>query len=163
MFSIGQIGVLVWGWVFSGLLIGSKAELAIIRTDKVTRIKNTPVINTIVLFLGFLIILPVVKESSEIKTAIKLNDSSSFLNYLDSFKHEPYNISLAANNINKLGMEAKSLQYINQALSRFPNNYDLWYLLYTNRYSTNDQKQSALENLNRLNFYNRILAKKNNS
>jgi len=163
LFSIGQIGVLIWGWVFSGLLIGSKAELARIRTDKVTRIKNTPIINTIVLFVGFLIVLPVVKESSDIKTAIKLNDASSFLNYLDSFKHEPYNISLALNNINKLGMEAKSIKYINEALSKFPNNYDLWYLLYANRYSTNDQKQSALDNLNRLNFYNRILAEKKNS
>ena len=60
-------------------------------------------------------------------------------------------------------MEAKSIKYINEALSKFPNNYDLWYLLYANRYSTNDQKQSALDNLNRLNFYNRILAEKKNS
>lgn len=158
LFSIGQIGVLIWGWVFSGLLLGSKTNLGVIKKVGTHRNRSTFTLSSISSLIGLLIVLPVVKESNEIKTAIKLNHVSNFLNYLDSYKNEPYNISLALNRINNLGMETQSLKYISQALSKFPNNYDLWYLLYVNRYSSSEQKQRALLNLKRLNLYNTVLS-----
>ena len=160
LISIGQIGVLVWGWIFSGLLIGTKSSLGINIKNKIKKSNGRFFLNVISLTVGLLLIYPVVKESNQIKNAIESNYTSNYLNYLDSNKIEPSDIVLAIKKINDIGLEVDGLKYTIEALHNFPNNYDLWYLLYTNKNSSNSQKQLAFNNLSRLNYYNRILQEK---
>ena len=157
IFSIGQIGVLVWGWIFSGLIMGFNLNLSFNKYKKysINQFNKNFLWGTI----GVLIMIPITQESIDFKNALKINSSSGYVNYLDGNKIEPYGINIAATKINSFGLESKSLLYVNESLEKFPNNYDLWYLLFINKYATMDQKRLALENLQRLNVLNRISSK----
>lgn len=156
--SIGQIGILVWGWIFCGLIVGYNLNLSI---NKNVNYSSHRLIKNLSWFLiGFLIIFPTVRESIEIKNALKSNSASAYVSYLDNNKIEPYNISIAASKISSFGLESQSLVYLKESLKKFPNNYDLWYLMFISKYSSVEQKKVAFYNLNRLNLYNRMSAGK---
>ena len=158
LFSIGHIGLLVWNFVLAGLLLGGARVNSEVK--QLTSIQRNHVIRGLVLsmtlfsFLSF----PVVKESLMSKQAQTINTVSSYVKYLESNSIEPRNISLAIQSI--MTTSYSGISFIRKSLIDFPNYYDLWYLLYINTESTEEEKSKALENLVRLNPYNQILLNK---
>jgi O-antigen ligase len=160
--GIGQIGILIWGWIFAGLILGWNLNLEIKDSPQTTNLKINRFISLALFITGILLTLPMVKDSYSIKNAMTINSPKEYLNFLENNKTEPYNISRAIIKLNELGLESESLDYLRTAIVNFPNNYELWTLQYSNKYSTLVEKQIAYENLLRLNYYNKYLAKSKN-
>ena len=158
LIGIGQIGVLIWGWIFAGLILGwnsNKLKDEIIAT---TSLKKYISIHLIPIVIGIFLVLPVIKESFDIRQATIKNSPKDYLNYLKNNEIEPYNISQAINKLNEFGLYDESLKYLKQSLLKYPNNYDLWTIQYSHKYTTPSEKLLAYENLLKLNFYNKYLA-----
>jgi O-antigen ligase len=156
--GIGQIGILIWGWIFAGLILGWNLNLQIKDNPQTTNLKINRLISLALFITGIILTLPMVKDSYSIKNAMTINSPKEYLNFLENNKIEPSNISRAIIKLNELGLESESLDYLRTAIINFPNNYELWTLQYSNKYSTLAEKQIAYENLLRLNYYNKYLA-----
>lgn len=156
--GIGQIGVFIWGWIFAGLILGWDSNFLSDNIFSFTRLKRYFLINSISVIVSVFLVLPLIKETYSIRQAKIINTSEYYLSYLKSNKIEPFNISFAINKLNEFGLEEQSLKYIRQSLLKYPNNYQLWTLQYGHKYSTQQEKLLAYENLLKLNFYNRYLA-----
>jgi O-antigen ligase len=158
--GIGQIGVFVWGWIFAGLILGW--DLNFLNDDifSGTRLKKYVFINFISIVVTTFLLFPLIKETYSIRQAKIMNSSEYYLNYLKNNKIEPFNISFAINKLNEFGLEAESVKYVRQSLLIYPNSYPLWTLQYTHKYTTQQEKLLAYENLLKLNFYNRYLSEK---
>ena len=157
--GIGQIGILIWGWIFAGLIIGWNLNLQIKGNPQTTNLKINRLTSLALFVTGTMLMLPMIKDSYSIKHAMIINSSKEYFNFLENNNIEPYNISRAIIKLNELGLELESLDYLRTAIVNFPNNYGLWTLQYSNKYSTLAEKQIAYENLLRLNYYNKYLAK----
>ena len=157
--GIGQIGILIWGWIFAGLIIGWNLDLQIKGNPQTTNLKINRLTSLALFVTGTMLMLPMIKDSYSIKHAMIINSSKEYFNFLENNNIEPYNISRAIIKLNELGLELESLDYLRTAIVNFPNNYGLWTLQYSNKYSTLAEKQIAYENLLRLNYYNKYLAK----
>jgi hypothetical protein len=158
LFGIGQIGVFIWGWIFAGLILGWDSDFLSDKIFSNTRLKKYVLVNSISIIVGTFLVLPLIKETYSIRQSKIVNSSEYYLNYLRNNKIEPSNISFAISKLNDFGLEAESLKYIKQSLLKYPNNYPLWTLQYSHKYTTQQEKLLAYENLLRLNFYNRYLA-----
>jgi len=151
LFSIGHIGIFLWNWIFAGLLISRIKDNSDFLKNEVVKQKTTSH-SLVGILIGLVLIFPVVNESIQSKNAQKTNSVASYLNYLESNTLEPRNIALA---IQKLSSTSVStIEFTRNALVKFPNYYDLWYQLYINPNTPEIEKQKALANLVRLNYYN---------
>ena len=156
--GIGQIGVFIWGWIFAGLILGWDSNFLSDETFSNIRLKKYILTNSISIIVVAFLVLPLIKETYSIRQAKIVNSSESYLNYLRNNKIEPINISFAINRLNEFGLEIQSLEYIRQSLLKYPDSYQLWALQYSHKYTTQQEKLLAYENLLKLNFYNRYLA-----
>lgn len=157
LISIGQIGVLIWGWVLGGLIVNWDQ-------DKRTNIVFTPnrkVVNSLIalsFLLGCAVVQPVVQESYQIRKAITIDTKEVYLNYLQNNFIEPNNIALSLNKLQQFGLQSEFRTILLKSVNTFPDNYNLWETIYLNSNFSEVERADAYQNLLRLNFYNRILA-----
>jgi O-antigen ligase len=157
LISIGQIGVLVWGWILGGLILNWHKDKFLVNEIKSRKYpKNFTLI--VYLIIGFLVAAPVAKESLQIRKATYENSVTAYRSYLNSNFIEPNNIAFAIIKLQEFDSTTESLFFLRKALRNFPDNYKLWETLYFHPESTIQEKKVSYENLLRLNIYNRILS-----
>jgi hypothetical protein len=159
--SINQIGLALWGWVLSGLIIGYEintrnSEAA---TEKKTG-KNAakPVQSSagsvlgifVGLIIGVLIGMPPYLASAQYKSALESGNpttiqDAAYIWPLDSSRMIQVSMTL---NENKL--EAQGLEVALDATERFPDNYGVWGALSMMKSATEEQKAQALAQMKRL-------------
>jgi hypothetical protein len=154
LISIGHIGLMVWNWIFAGLIVAKVTEDG---KNFPTRIPFTKTKILFSMIVCFLLVFPLAKESVMSKSAFKENSVSGYVEYLNSNKIEPRNISLALTKLQNSSNDG--LDFAREAVKRFPNYYDLWFIIYVNPNSSIDEKRISLSNLLRLNPYNAELLK----
>jgi len=157
LISIGQIGVLIWGWVLGGLIVNWDQ---VKRTDIVFT-PNRMVVNSLIalsFLLGCAVVQPVVQESYQIRKAITIDTKEVYLNYLQNNFIEPNNIALSLNKLQQFGLQSEYRTILLKSVKTFPDNYNLWETIYLNSNFSEVERADAYQNLLRLNFYNRILA-----
>ena len=154
LFSIGHIGVFLWSWIFAGLVINTEKNNMQVNLNHKSAHEHKwrSIIGGV---LAFFLILPVLTESYNSKRAQSINTISSHVEYLNSDPIEPRNIALSIQKLSSTSVITTNYSRI--YVNKFPNNYDLWYSLYIDANSTQEEKRISLENLIRLNPYNQIL------
>ena len=140
LISINQIGIAIWGWIFTGLLIGYEINTRSIDSSSVERLKNIGQKNNkvvevhpkflLVSSLGFVLGL-----------SLALPPFVSAQNYYDSFKtgkiseikkavyQEPYhrrNFIQASDIFKQNNYTEHSLEVANVGVEHFPNSFWLW-------------------------------------
>jgi O-antigen ligase len=169
--SINQIGLAIWGWVFTGALI-SYAKITEIdsengdatnsfgkqlRTKKSTKSKNSSATVSLAtgigLLAGLMIYLPPLsgdikwfsarnsRNLEKIETALQ----PSYFNPANSSKYLEAISLLQSNNLGNL-----ALKYIKASIAFNPDSFDSWYALYVLQESSQEEKGLALLNLKRL-------------
>ena len=143
--SINQIGLAIWGWVLSGLIIGYEINT---RTKDVNqsvpskgkqlgqKVKSSPKplssSSVITLFVGTLvgalIAGPIYFSNSRFYAAIKANDlkgveSAAYLRPQDERR-----LFLLAGIYRNAKMDAKAVEVLKQATVTYPDSYDFWAL-----------------------------------
>ena len=159
--SINQIGLALWGWVLSGLIVGyeintrDKLVLEGGKTGKksINPMQTSPA-TTLAMFVGLivgaLIGMPPYLASAKYKGALETGNSvliqeAAYIWPLNSSRMIQVAITL---NDNKL--EAQGLEVALDATRKFPESFSVWATLNLMKNATTEQKAEALTQMKRL-------------
>lgn len=170
--SINQIGLAVWGWLFSGALIAyevasrpkSDANGAGVVNEKATSgqrakskqgesILSSTMVAVIGAVVGLLIAAPPYSADAKWRTATESQNLEKVEQALLPGYMNPPNSNKYANAIQLLESSKLydlSLKYARIAVEFNPDNFDAWRMLYFISKSSSDERALALENMKRL-------------
>jgi len=166
--SINQIGLALWGWVISGLIIGY--EINTRGSEVVTGKKagknvlkpmqssaGTTVAMFVGLIIGVLVGMPPYLASAKYKGALETSNptviqEAAYIWPLDASRMIQVSMTL---NENKL--ETQGLKVAADAVENFPDNYGVWATLYAMKSASEQQKAEALAQMKRLDPMNPTL------
>ena len=144
LISISQIGVAIWGWVFSGLLIGyeinaredsadeSKKELFSKTKTKRTKENSSPthpkllIATSVGLILGLVVALPPFVSAQHYYNAFKTSDARVIK---QAAFFEPYNrnsFMQVAGILSSNKFQKDALDVAKEGVIHFPNSFALW-------------------------------------
>lgn len=160
--SINQIGLAIWGWVLSGLIIGYEINTRNASADAPTVKKNratskpaqasagSVVAVFIALVLGVLVGMPPYLASTKYKSALETGNpmiikEAAYLWPVDVSRMIQVSMTL---NVNKL--ENDALMIALETVKRFPKSYSAWSTLNSMLEATAEQKARAQKEMKRL-------------
>jgi hypothetical protein len=164
--SINQIGLAIWGWVLSGLIIGYEintrnavvAETVVKKGRAVGKPTQSPAGSVLAIFVAFvvglLVGMPPYIASAKYKSALetsnpKVIQEAAYIWPLDSSRMVQVAMTL---NDNKL--ELQGLKIALDAVVKFPDDYGSWAALNGMNRATAEQKAQALAQMKRLDPHN---------
>jgi hypothetical protein len=166
--SINQIGLALWGWVLSGLIIGYEINTRggeKIEERRVSKKASTPVqasaSTTLAMFIGLIIGvmigMPPYLASARYKGALETGNpnvirEAAYIWPLDASRMIQVSMTLNENNL-----EDQALVVSLDATKRFPDNYGVWSTLYAMKDASEQEKGQALAQMKRLDPLNPTL------
>lgn len=160
--SINQIGLAIWGWVLSGLIIGyeinTRAKVVIETAPKKGRMAAKPaqasagsVIALFVAFvLGVLVGMPPYLASAKYKGALESSNPTLIQQAAYIWPLDPSRMIQIAGTLNENKLEAQGLEVAIDATKSFPDNYGTWATLNAMKNASEEQKAQALAQMKRL-------------
>ena len=164
--SINQIGLAIWGWVFAGILIAMskvnyESEGHSKRDQKLATMKApifTPgLVAGVGMVVGLMISAPPLNADMKWRAAIQSRSvavaeslSPSYMNPRDSYRLADAINTMMASNLNEL-----ALKYSRIAVRYNPNFFPTWRMLYLLPNSSQSEKETALQNMHRLDPLNK--------
>ena len=164
--SINQIGLAIWGWVLSGLIIGYSMSLDQDDSSKNDVTKNvgprikSPSVQTLgasqfmysLLFflIGVMISAPVLLSSINYKNALESSNqerivASAFLKPYEETRMGEVALILNQNNLNK-----ESLALTQKIVARYPDSFEGWRLISQLSPEGSEEKAQAIREMKRL-------------
>jgi len=157
--SINQIGIGLWGWVLSGLIIGY--EISGRRVGNDTRMNNSPrfriLLPTTGLVIGLFIGIPNYIYGVKFSSAFKTLDAAKIVNASTSKPYNQYPMWIASFQLLKSNLPKESLVVAQKLTSEFPNSYDGWRIIHSNPTTSAELKAVALVQMKRLDPLNKNL------
>lgn len=164
--SINQIGLAVWGWLLSGVLIAyeksSRAPVVIVGTEgkRISNSKNSkgqpPILilaGTLGGVFGLIIALPPMVSDAKWRSAQLTRTVVALEETMTPGLYNLQNSSKYLNNVQSLeesGLFDLSHKYALEAVAWNPEAFELWKVLYLLKNSSVDEKSIALQNMKRL-------------
>jgi hypothetical protein len=159
--SINQIGLAIWGWVLSGLIIGfeintRKADAVVEKKfgKSVTKPAQTSAATPLAIFVGLvvgaLIGMPPYLASAKYKSALETRNPTVIQEAAYFWPIDPTRMIQVAMILNENKLESQGLEVALDATKKFPNNYSVWATLDAMKSATAAQKSSALKQMKRL-------------
>ena len=159
--SINQIGLALWGWVLSGLIIGYEintrgGEAAKDKKSNKTATKavNTSAGTTLAVFIGLIIGvmvgMPPYLASAKYKGALETSDSRVIQEAAYIWPLDYSRMVQVAMTLNENKLEAQGLKVALDATKKFPDNYSVWATLNAMNSASVEQKAQALAQMKRL-------------
>lgn len=163
--SINQIGLALWGWVLSGLIIGyeiNTREGEVIEDRKHGNKSNKPIQasagTTLAMFIGLivgvLVGMPPYFASAKYKGALETSNPTVIQEAAYIWPLEPSRMIQVAMTLNDNKLEAQGLEVAVDASKRFIDNYGVWATLYAMKSASEQQKAEALTQMKRLDPHN---------
>jgi O-antigen ligase len=166
--SINQIGLALWGWVLSGLIIGF--EINTRRSDVVVEKKTgkssrKPVQATAStslaifagLIIGVLVGMPPYLASAKYKGALETSNPTVIQEAAYLWPADPSRMIQVAKALFENKLEVQGLQVALDAVERFPDNFGVWATLNSMTTATEEQRAQALAQMKRLDPLNPTL------
>lgn len=144
--SLNQLGLAVWGWIISGLIIGyeiqtrekfaeTSEKLSVKNSRKIKDIKATKTSPQALLamFVGFLVGalmgLPPVIASTQYLSALKSQDAKQVEKAAYIWPMSPYPMGQIAITLANNNLQPEALKILTDGVSKFPNEFSMWRLL----------------------------------
>jgi hypothetical protein len=160
--SINQIGLAIWGWVLSGLIIGyeinTRNNAAVETVVKKGRVARKPLQTSagsvvalfIAFVLGVLAGMPPYVASARYKSALETSNPAVVQQAAYIWPIDSSRMIQVATTLNDNKLEAQGLQVALDATERFPDNYFVWASLNLMKSATAEQKAQAQKEMKRL-------------
>jgi hypothetical protein len=160
--SINQIGLAVWGWVLSGLIIGYEINT---RNDVITetvvkkgrvagksaqKSTGSVVALLVAVVFGVLVGMPPYVASVKYKSALETSNPQVIQDAAYIWPLDYSRMIQVAGILNENKLEAQGLEVAIDATKKFPNNYSVWATLDAMKSATAEQKAEALAQMKRL-------------
>ena len=167
--SINQIGLAIWGWVISGLIIGYEintrnsvvSEPATKKgrvTGKPAQLSAGSVVALFVAFvLGVLVSMPPYIASAKFKSALETSNAQVLQESAYLWPQEASRMILVAMTLNDNKFETQGLEVAVDAVAKFPDNYGVWVTLSTMKSASAEHKAQAFREMKRLDPLNPTL------
>jgi len=159
--SINQIGLALWGWVLSGLIIGYEIntrggdEVVEKKTGKsATKPVQTSAATSVAIFVGLivgvLVGMPPYLASAKYKSALETSNPKVIQEAAYIWPTDPSRMIQVARTLNDNKLEDQGLQVALDAVERFPDNFGVWSALNSMNKASVQQKAEALAQMKRL-------------
>jgi O-antigen ligase len=159
--SINQIGLALWGWVLSGLIIGYEintrdGELVVEKkTGKNATMPAQSSAGSVMgmfvgLIIGVLVGMPPYLASAKYKSALETSNPQVIQEAAYIWPTDSSRMIQVAMTLNENKLEAQGLEVALDATERFPDNYGVWGTLSLMKKATDAQKVEALSQMKRL-------------
>jgi O-antigen ligase len=159
--SINQIGLALWGWVLSGLIIGYEINTrggdVIAETKKgkiATKVVQTSAASSLGLFIGLIVGLlvgmPPYLASAQYKGALQTSNPTVIQEAAYIWPIDSSRMIQVAMTLNENKLEDQGLKVAVDAVERFPDSFNVWATLNSMNKATNEQKAEALAQMKRL-------------
>jgi hypothetical protein len=163
--SLNQLGLAVWGWIISGLIIGyeintREASTELIQSSKKGKSSSKSIENQVApktligmfigLLVGLLVGLPPLIASSKFKSALESGDARVVQQAAYIWPLEPIRMGQVAAALQQNKLETQGLKIATEAVAKFPDEYGLWGLLAGMPNATSEQKAQAAKEMKRL-------------
>ena len=160
--SINQIGLAIWGWVLSGLIIGyeintrnNSAAVTVVKKGRVaSKPLQTSAGSVVALFiafvLGVLAGMPPYVASARYKSALETSNPAVVQQAAYIWPIDSSRMIQVATTLNDNKLEAQGLQVALDATEKFPDNYFVWASLNLMKSATAEQKAQAQREMKRL-------------
>ena len=169
--SINQLGLAIWGWVLSGLIIGYEINTRVSQNTqsvpvsrqqkgKKARSSAQPLSSKSVLSLfagvviGALIATPLYLANSRFYAAIKANDMKAVESAGNQRPHDQRRMYMLAGIFRNAKLDAQAVQVLREATTEYPDSYDLWNLWLTIPTASPADLATAKAQLKRLDPFN---------
>lgn len=168
--SINQLGLAIWGWLLSGLIIGYVKFVPIQRPSEekpspkknrgagVSNLVSPQLVGGLGLILGALIAVPPFSADLNLRTAQKSGNAEVLVEAMKPSYLHPQNTNTYLNSIISLeqaGFRDLALQMTRDALKFNSNSFETWRIFYFLVGSNEVEKTLALENMSRLDPLNK--------
>jgi O-antigen ligase len=166
--SINQIGLAIWGWVLSGLIIGYEMNTrgGEMVAEKNTGKKEKKVSQTsagsvvgisIGLIMGVLVGMPPYLASAKYKGALETSNPTVIRQAAYIWPADVSRMIQVSLTLNDNKLEDQGLKVALDATERFPDTFAVWATLSIMKSATEGQKEEALEQMKRLDPLNPTL------
>lgn len=166
--SINQIGLALWGWVLSGLIIGYEINTRsadVVVEKKTGKSAAKPVQSSagsvmsmfVGLIIGVLVGMPPYLASAKYKGALETSNPTVIQEAAYIWPLDPTRMIQVAGTLNENKLEAQGLEVALDATESFPDYYGVWASLYSMKSATAEQKADALVQMKRLDPLNPTL------
>jgi O-antigen ligase len=153
--SINQIGLAIWGWVLSGVIIGYEIKTRNIAPSAIMR---TPATERVSIYLGVIIglavSLPLVLTDGEFRSAVKAGDVIKIEQNLERWPQSVIRMNLATQIFIDGGFANRALVISQKAVKLNPRNFEAWEKIYLNPESDENTKVQALSKMKELDPFN---------
>jgi O-antigen ligase len=153
--SINQIGLAVWGWVLSGVIIGYE-----IKTRKVSpsiTVRNPTIERAVIYFgliIGVAVSLPQVLADGQFRSTVKAGDVVKIEQNLDHWPQSVIRMNVATQIFIDGGFANRALVISQKAVKLNPRNFEAWEKIYLNPESDENTKTQALSKMRELDPFN---------
>ncbi len=159
--SINQIGLALWGWVLSGLIIGYEintrgGEVVVEKKmgKSATKFVQTSAFTSLAMFIGLivgvLVGMPPYLASAQYKGALETSDPQVIQDAAYIWPADPSRMIQVAMTLNENKLEDQGLQVASDAVERFPDNFGVWATINSMNKASAEQKAEALTQMKRL-------------
>jgi O-antigen ligase len=166
--SINQIGLALWGWVLSGLIIGYEintrdSEAVVEKKTGKNSLKPAQssagsVMGMFVgLVIGVLVGMPPYLASAKYKSALETSNPTVIQEAAYIWPLDPTRMIQVSMTLNENKLEAQGLEVALDATESFPDNYGVWGTLSLMKNASAEQKAEALAQMKRLDPLNPTL------
>jgi O-antigen ligase len=167
--SINQIGLALWGWIVSGLIIGyeinTRTGHVVVEEKKKGKtgtktVQESPA-TTLSMFIGLivgvLVGMPPYLASAKFKGALESGNTTVVQEAAYLWPTDPSRMIQVAKALNENNLNDQGLQVATDAAERFPENFGVWATLSSMTMATEEQKAQALAQMKRLDPLNPTL------
>lgn len=169
--SLNQLGLAVWGWIISGLIIGYEINT---RSKEVPQETKTPagkgknakktvsetvsgktLVSMVVGFvIGLLVGLPPLVASAQLKTAFESGDAAKIQAAASLWPYEPMRYGQIGLLLQANKLDAQAQEIVDAGLLKFPDEFGLWSLAAKLSTATPEQVAEAAAQMKRLDPFN---------
>jgi O-antigen ligase len=151
LISMNNIAIAIWGWTFSGLLIGYEINTRK-DEDKVNYLKttNSTFAKSLGILIGVIIVSPQVLVDAQFKNSVESKDYSKIYQNALQWPQSIKRITLIAEDLSVAGFPVQSRELIIQAIELNPRNFEAWLVFARLPNSTDEEVNFALKKLREL-------------
>ena len=159
--SINQIGLALWGWVLSGLIIGyeiNTRDREVVADKKTGKNAAKPTQSSagsvmgmfIGLIIGVLLGMPPYLASAKYKNALESGNPTMIQEAAYIWPLDSSRMIQVSRTLNDNKLEKEGLSVAEDAVKSFPEKFEVWETLYLMNSATEAQKTDALAQMKRL-------------
>ena len=151
LISMNNIGIAIWGWAFSGLIIGYEINTRDNQSFESTVKKRYPRILEVSGFvIGAIIVFPQIIVDAQFRSAVDSKDYSKIYNNAKQWPQSVKRIVLISEDLRVAGFLVQSRELALEAIKLNPNNFEAWLALGRLSNSTPEELETAIKKLREL-------------